>query len=426
MLSNDGVCRESAPQVSGEELRTVSKDPRRWTVLGFAFSATCLNYLDRQSLSVMAPALMERFHLSSEAYSAIVFAFMAAYCIMNGVSGPLLDRLGTRIGYAFTVGLWSIAEVLHVFAAGAGSLAAFRFLLGAGEAGNYPACVKLTTEWFPPEERSLASGVFNSGAAIGSILAPPLIAWIFLKAGWRVAFLTFGITGFVWLAAWMVFYRPLVPNDAARGRDTVPIAQLLRTRFVWQFTVAKFLTDPVWYFYTFWVPEYLHAVHGLSMKAIGEVAWIPFATAAIGNMVGAGLFSAITKFGAEPTVARRVCVAAFSLCMSCAIAIPLIHGPAGCIGVIAIATLGYSGSLANSMPLPGDIFPSGCIAAVYGFASMGSAVGGMLFSLVTGWLVQRISYNPVFVLFGIIPLLGAWLMWTLPRGSYSAPVTELA
>src|ERR1700733_14903331 len=179
----------------------------KWLALSFAFAATVINYLDRQTLSVMAPVLLERFQISATSYSHIIFAFMLAYTVMNGVSGPLLDRLGTKVGYALIIAWWSAAEILSAFTAGALSLGIFRFLLGAGEAGHYPAGVKVIGEWFPPQERSLASGLFNSGAAIGAMLAPPLLAWTALELGWQAAFVIVGSLGFVLLAAWWIFYR---------------------------------------------------------------------------------------------------------------------------------------------------------------------------------------------------------------------------
>ena len=199
-----------------------AKDKRKWWMLGFAFLATVINYLNRQTLSVMAPVLLQQFRISATSYSRIVFAFMLAYTFMNGVSGRLLDRLGTRIGYGLTIAFWSGAELLNALSAGVLSLGIFQFLLGIGEAGNYPAGVKLITEWFPPEERSHASGIFNSGASIGAILAPPLLAWILLARGWRTAFVVIGLLGFVWLAGWLAIYRePLVPSRAMQA-DRLP------------------------------------------------------------------------------------------------------------------------------------------------------------------------------------------------------------
>jgi ACS family hexuronate transporter-like MFS transporter len=207
---DDGAGRGSL--VDAMNSPAVSKS--RWVMLAFAFLATVINYLDRQTLSVLAPVLLERFKISATTYSHIIFAFMLAYPVMNGVSGPLLDRLGTKLGYALTIAWWSAAEILHAFSAGALSLGIFRFLLGVGEAGNYPAGVKVIGEWFPPQERSLASGLFNSGAAIGAMLAPPLLAWTVLEMGWQASFVIVGALGFVWLGAWIVFYRtpPINPG----------------------------------------------------------------------------------------------------------------------------------------------------------------------------------------------------------------------
>jgi MFS transporter, ACS family, hexuronate transporter len=234
--------------------REIVTSKRKWLALSFAFAATIINYLDRQTPSVMAPVLSEKFHISASSYSRIIFAFMLAYTLMNGVSGRVLDRLGSKIGYGLTIAWWSAAEILHAFSAGPFGLGVFRFLLGVGEAGNYPAGVKLIVEWFPVSERSLASGIFNSGASIGAILAPPLLAWIVLSTGWRTAFVVVGLTGFVWLGAWVTLYREPEPVPEASTAGLIPLGSLLGSRFLWQFTLSKVFSDPVWYFYTFWFP----------------------------------------------------------------------------------------------------------------------------------------------------------------------------
>ncbi|MDE3197704.1 MAG: MFS transporter, partial [Acidobacteriota bacterium] len=259
---------------------------KRWLMISLAFWATLINYLDRQTLSVAAPVLREQFHMSSVTYSNVVSAFLLAYTIMNGISGPLIDRLGTRLGYALCIAWWSAASVLHVFARGATSLGIFRFLLGAGEAGNWPAAIRIVAEWFPERERALASGIFNSGSAAGAILAPPIVAWILLSFGWRYAFAFIGILGFIWLAFWWPIYR--VPEDsrAVPAEPVPPPLALFRTRFVWSFTVAKIFLDPVWYFYIFWFPEYLKGARNFDMAAIGQYAWIPFLVAGSGNILG--------------------------------------------------------------------------------------------------------------------------------------------
>jgi len=393
----------------------IMNDRRKWWLLGFAFLATVINYLNRQTLSVMAPMLLQQFRISATSYSQIVFVFMLAYTFMNGVSGRLLDWLGTRIGYSLTIAFWSGAEVLNALSSGALSLGIFQFLLGVGEAGNYPAGVKLIAEWFAPEERSFASGIFNSGASIGAILAPPLLAAIMLASGWRTAFVAIGLLGFLWLAGWLAVYRK---PGAASTRDPVgrlPLRSLLRSRFLWQFTLSKVFSDPVWYFYIFWFPQYLKVAHSFSLRQIGETAWIPFFTATLGNLAGGAVFSALSRAGAGPATARRIAILIFSVSMSPAALVGRISSPMACIALIAIATFGYSGALANLLAVPGDVFPKEAVASIWGFASIGSGIGGMVFSLITGWLVDYYSFRPVFVLFGVIPLIAAWIVWTLPR-----------
>ncbi len=393
----------------------IANDRRKWWMLSFAFLATVINYLNRQTLSVMAPVLLQQFRISATSYSQIVFAFMLAYTLMNGVSGRLLDWLGTRVGYALTIAFWSGAEILNAFSAGALSLGIFQFLLGVGEAGNYPAGVKLITEWFPPEERSHASGIFNSGASIGAILAPPLLAWIVLAGGWRTAFVVIGLLGFLWLAGWLAIYREPDAPGANDQADRLPLRQLLRSRFLWQFTLSKVFSDPVWYFYIFWFPQYLKVAHSFSLREIGETAWIPFFTATLGNLAGGAVFSALSYAGAGPATARRIAIFIFSFLMVPAAFAGGISSAAACIALIATATFGYCGALANLLAVPGDVFPKGAVASIWGFASMGSGIGGMVFALVTGWLVDRYSFRPVFVIFGLIPLIAAWTVWTLPR-----------
>jgi ACS family hexuronate transporter-like MFS transporter len=384
-------------------------------MISFAFWATLINYLDRQTLSVAAPLLIDRFHMSNVIYSRVVFAFLLAYTIMNGLSGPLIDRLGTRLGYALSMAWWSAASVLHVFARGALSLGIFRFLLGAGEAGNWPAAVRIVAEWFPERERALASGIFNSGSAAGSILAPPIVAWILLRYGWQYAFLFIGALGFVWLLFWWPLCR--TPPEAAGELSTpVPAAwTLFRTRFVWSFTVAKIFLDPVWYFYIFWFPEYLKSARHFDMAAIGAYAWIPFLVAGSGNILGGLVSGYLVRRGMEVTTARKSSVTLFAILMLAAIPAVLARSAAVSIAFVSVAMMGYTGSLASMLSLPADVFPKNSVASVFGLASMGSGFGGMVFTLITGWVVEHYSYTPVFFGFGIMPLICAAILWTLTR-----------
>lgn len=380
-------------------------------MISFAFLATVINYLDRQTLSVAAPVLRDEFGMSNVGYSRVVFAFMLAYTVMNGLSGPLIDRLGTRVGYALCMAWWSAAAVLHAFARGAVSLGACRFLLGMGEAGNWPGGVKVVGEWFPERERALASGIFNSGSAVGAILAPPVVAWILVRYGWQAAFAAIGAAGAVWLIFWWPTYRTPAPAAVEERQPTVAVASLLRTRFVIAFTLSKIFMDPVWYFYTFWFPEYLKRARGFDMAAIGRYSWIPFAVAGLGNLAGGWLCAALLARGMSVTAARKSAVSFFAVLMTSAIPAVLVDSHALSIALVSIAMFGYTGSLANMLSMPADVFGKNSLASVWGLASMGSGFGGMLFTLITGWVVDHFSYTPVFIGFGLLPLICAAILW---------------
>lgn len=380
-------------------------------MIGLAFWATAINYLDRQTLSVAAPALSEQFHMSDVAYSRVTTAFLFAYTIMNGVSGPLIDRLGTRLGYGLCVLWWSVSAMLHAFARGPVSLGVFRFLLGIGEAGNWPGAVKVVAEWFPEKERALASGIFNSGSAAGAILAPPIVAILLLRFGWQAAFVFVGVTGVVWLVFWgKMYFTPRRPAGEAVERP-IPVGRLIRSRFVVAFTISKIFLDPVWYFYIFWFPKYLKTVRHFDLATIGKVAWIPFLVAGFGNILGGWMSSALLKRGASVSVARKGSVTFFAALMLSAIPAVLASETWLAVALVSVAMLGYTGALANMLTIPSDVFPKNAVASVYGLASMGSGFGGMVFTLITGWAVERWSYTPVFIGFGILPLVCASILW---------------
>jgi MFS transporter, ACS family, hexuronate transporter len=409
------VPTNSSASVAGENTIADRIYKRRWVMIGLVFLATVINYLDRQTLSVVAPVITAEFHMSNVDYSRVVFAFMLAYTVMNGISGPMVDRLGTKLGYAVCIGWWSVAAILHSLARGPLSLGAFRFLLGMGEAGNWPAGVKVVAEWFPPKERALASGIFNSGSAIGAVVAPPLVAWIVLNSGWRNAFLVVGGAGFLWLAAWLLIYStpPNVRKEVAE-RPT-PVSRLLRERWVRRFTLSKVFSDPVWYFYIFWFPQYLTSARGFDLISIGKFAWIPFFTADAGNLLGGALSAALLNRGVPVARARKLSVFFFATLMTSAIPAVLVSNVFLSIALISTATLGYTGALANMLAMPADRFPKNTVGSVWGLASMGAGFGGMVFSLATGWVVDHYSYVPVFIGFGILPLIAAAIVWSLPE-----------
>jgi MFS transporter, ACS family, hexuronate transporter len=386
---------------------------RRWGMIALVFWATAINYLDRQTLSVVAPVLRDQFRMSNVAYSRVVFAFMLAFTVMNGVFGPLHDRIGVRLGYALSMAWWSAASILHAFVRNAWELGVCRFLLGMAEAGNWPGAVKVVAEWFPDRERATASGIFNSGAAIASIAAPPLVVWIVRGLGWPAAFALVGASGFLWLLFWWPLYH--TPPEVRRTLPAsgVPVGKLVRTRFVWSFMLSKVFFDPAWYFYAFWFPEYLKRVRHFDLVEIGKYAWIPFFVAALGNLLGGWTVALLLRRGMSLTVGRKTAFTLFGTLMALAIPAVLTSDVRVSVAMVSLAMVGYTGASANMLAMPADVFPTNLIGSVYGLASMGSGFGGMLFSLITGWVIDHYSYVPVFIGFGIAPLISVLILWTL-------------
>jgi MFS transporter, ACS family, hexuronate transporter len=388
----------------------MTPSPRRWLMIALVFAATVINYLDRQTLSVLAPVLRQEFGLSNVDYSRIVSAFMVAYTIMNGVSGPMIDRIGTRLGYALCVGWWSAASILQAFATGGVSLAATRFLLGMGEAGNWPAGIRVVAEWFPFHERSLASGIFNSGSAVGALVATPLVVFLSLHYGWRAAFVAVGLSGLLWLVAWWLLYDT-PPGLPPETEPPLPVLEMLRMRFIRGFLVVKLFFDPVWYFYIFWFPEYLKNGRHMDMAEIGKYGWIPFLVADAGNLVGGWFCGFLLRRGVPVNLAKKGTVTLAALCMASAIPAVFVESVWVSMACISLAMAGYTGANAVLLSIPADVLPRRALASSWGLCSMGSGFGGMVFSLVTGWLVDSYSYQPVFLLFGVLPLVSAAVLW---------------
>ncbi len=388
----------------------------RWVMISFAFVATVLNYLHRLSFNYLTAKGPLHDMIPDDAFGYIGSAFFIAYMVSNAVSGFIIDRLGTKIGYALCMAFWTTAGLLHAVAMAPFQFGIFRFLLGLGEAGNWPAAIKLTGEWFPPEERSTASGIFNSGAAVGAIIAPPLIALLGTHFGWQMTFVVVGILGYLWLAAfWFTYYTPEKAANLPQLKKIPPL-KLLKSRFVASLTLSKIFIDPVWYFITFWIGRYLADVHGWDLATIGWFATIPFIVADLGNILG-GLFTQfIIRKGVPIPRARKFAVGFFGSLM----AISLMSGPlvivnpASALAVLAVAGFGYAAYTANSMAFPGDVVPPNAQASVWGVASVGSGLGGFVFQGLSGEAVKTLSassgyataYNFVFLGYGVLAFIG--------------------
>jgi ACS family hexuronate transporter-like MFS transporter len=387
----------------------------RWLMLGFAFLATVLNYVDRLAFNYLSAEGALRELIPNDYFGYIATAFFVAYMASNFVSGFVIDRLGTRLGYALCMAFWTTASLLHAVARVPFHFGIFRFLLGIGEAGNWPAAIKLTSEWFTPEERSTATGIFNSGAAIGAVVAPPLIAWMGTHYGWQLTFVIIGCIGYIWVAAfWFTYYTPERALKASKAPRISPL-KLIKTRFVGWFTFSKIFMDPIWYFITFWIGRYLVDVHHWGLEKIGWFAMFPFIIADIGNILG-GLFTQlIIRRGIPVAKARKIAVGLFGSILSLALIIgPLIiSGPAVALVVLSIAGFGHAAYTANTMAFPADVVPLNATASVWGVASVGSGLGGAIFQSVSGITIEHLSkthdytfaYSAVFIGYGIMAII---------------------
>ena len=299
----------------------------RWLMLGLIFLATVINYLCRQAYSVSATTLQRVFSLSNEDYGLLTSGFFFAYALSNGVSGPIIDRLGAKRGYLLCMFLWSSAVGLIGAAQNIWMLAGFLMLLGLGEAGNWPAAVKVVSEWFPPRERSLASGIFNSGAGIGALVGPAAVGLLLIHLGWRPAFFIVGLIGYGWLVGFALVYRTPANVAAEVALRPPSPGRLLKTRFLLFFALSKVFMDPVWYFYVFWLPKFMTQVHHFSLKQITWLAPVPFIIADLGNLAGGGFTQLLISRGVPIPRARKTGAAVFGLSMVSAIPAIIAHDP---------------------------------------------------------------------------------------------------
>jgi ACS family hexuronate transporter-like MFS transporter len=388
----------------------------RWVMVGLAFLATMLNYVHRLSFNYLSADGELRKLIPDDAFGYIGAAFFVAYMLSNAFSGLLIDRLGTRLGYALCMAFWTTAGLLHAFVVTPFQFGICRFLLGIGEAGNWPAALKLTSEWFEPHERSTASGIFNSGSAIGAIIVPPLIAVMASNYGWQSTFIILAAFGYLWLVVyWFVYYTPSQKSRELKAR-VVPALTLLKNKYVSRLLLAKIFIEPVWYFVTFWIARYLADVHQWNLKEIGWYAMIPFIMADIGNIIGGYFTQFIIKRGVPIPKARRISLTIAGVMM----ALPLLLAPwvvttpmSGLI-VFGLAGFGYTSYTANSLALTADVVPNSSAASAWGLACIGNGIGGAIFQSLSGITLKKISvisgyevaYNVLFLVFGVSVLIG--------------------
>jgi MFS transporter, ACS family, hexuronate transporter len=398
--------------------------PYRWVIVALLFFATTINYLDRQVIGLLKDDLAKDFNWSEKDYSRIVMAFSSAYAIALVMFGRLIDKIGTRLGYALSIVIWSVAAMCHALATSTFGFGVARTALGLGEAGNFPAAVKAVAEWFPQKDRALANGIFNSGTNIAAILGPPLIAWIFSLYGWQAAFIWTGGLGFVWIIFWWLLYK--VPSNNAENVENAGNAEntgklkwsmLFGLRQTWAIVLGKFLTDPVWWFYLFWIPSYFNTTYHLKLTTSAIHVSTVYVVASFGSVLGGYLSGWLIKRGMVVYKARKYSMLFFACCVVPIFFVRFTSSIWPAVWLISLAAAAHQAWSANIYTLAGDMFPKRILGSVIGIGGMSGAVGGILFPFLIGIILDHFKilgllgtgYN---IIFGICA--GAYLLaWVI-------------
>lgn len=386
----------------------------RWVICALIFFATTINYIDRQVLGILAPDLQKDIGWSESQYGYIVMAFQAAYAASLLFAGWVVDRIGTRLAYAISITLWSIAAMGHAFAHSAITFGIWRALLGLGEGGNFPTAIKTVAEWFPRKERAFATGLFNAGTNVGAIIAPLIVPWIALNHGWRWAFILTGAIGFFWLLFWLPMYRkpeehPKVSkaelahirSDPPEPSVKIPWRELLKHRQTWVFALGKFMTDPVWWFYLYWLPKFLSKNYGLTLDKFGPPLVAVYLISDAGSIAGGWFSSRLIKIGWSVNASRKTAMLTCALCV-----IPIIFAWKAsemwvAVLFVGLATAAHQGWSANMFTLASDMFPRRAVGSITGIGGMAGSVGGMLFSAAAGNILEITgSYHTLFIIAG--------------------------
>lgn len=405
----------------------------RWIIVALIFFATLINYIDRLTISVLAPIITKDLNLSNTEFGGIATWFLLAYTISQALSGKLYDRIGIKKGFTVSIIVWSLAAIATAWATTLRGLSACRFVLGLGEAGNWPGAAKTVAEWFPARQRAFGMAIFNSGAAIGSIVAPPIIVGLttYFDQDWGKTFIVTGALGFIWLIAWWLIYdKPeshkwLTKNElavireddatAAEAAQATPIGwfELLRYRQTWAVVVARFLVDPIWWLYITWLPLYLYQVHGFDLKQIGLFAWVPYVAADAGSLFGGWLSGFLIGRGWSVNSARKAVIGFAALLMPAGIGAAFTSDSMMALGLIGVVLFGFQVWINNVQTLPSDFFPTRAVGSVAGLGGTGAGIGSMIFIFSTGWIVDNFSYTPVLVTAGLLAPLGTAVLFLL-------------
>jgi MFS transporter, ACS family, hexuronate transporter len=429
-LDHRRILMASREEVTSMELQPTTGQVR-WLICALLFFAASVNYMDRQVIGLLKPTLQAELGWTEEGYSNIVVAFQLAYGSSLLFIGKLIDRIGTRKGFSLAVLFWSISAMAHAGATSVLQFAVARFSLGVGEAGSFPASIKAVAEWFPKKERALATGIFNSGTNVGAIVTPLVVPWLTLRFGWRMAFIATGALGLLWIVAWLALYRrpeesalvssselALIQSDPEQATaNAVPWRTMLRLRQAWAVGLGKFFTDPIWFVYLFWMPDFLSRNLRLDLKGMALPLFVIYSGASVGSIAGGWLSSWLIKRGWAVNASRKTAM------LVCALAVTPIMLAARttdawtAVGLVALAAGAHQGWSANIYTLASDMFPRGAVASVVGFGTLLGTISGMFISKMVGYILQTTgSYVPVFVLAGMAYLVALGFVQALaPR-----------
>ncbi|WP_313394951.1 MFS transporter [Sphingobium yanoikuyae] len=410
----------------------------RWLICGLLFAATAINYVDRQMIGVLKPVLQAELGWRESDYANIVFWFQCAYALGFLAMGRFMDRVGARIGYAAAFTFWTLAHAAHGLVSGIAQFIAVRFALGVGEAGNFPAGLKVVAEWFPQKERALAIGLFNAGANVGAIATPLIVPAITIAYGWRAAFIVTGLASLVWVAAWLLLYRR--PEDHARVspgelayirsdpvRVSAPISwsRLFTIRQTWAYALPKFCIDPIWWMFLFWLPDFLGKRYGLDLKSFGPPLVVIYLMSDAGSVLGGWATSRLIARGWSVNAARKATLLACALAVLPVVTVQSIDNLWAAVLLIGLATAGHQAFSANILTLPSDLFPRAAVGSVVGIGGTAGAIGGMLIAQFVGYVLDMTgSYALIFAVAGSAYLVALALLHIIsPR---LLPTGELA
>lgn len=414
--------RGSSQLAAGAPAKRKGRGGTRWWIAWTLFFSTVTNYISRQSFSVLSPMIARDYHFTHIDIAKILGSFQISYALTWLVGGIVLDIVGVRVGLALAAALWSVVNICTGFASSVFTFTAFRFLLGIGEGFNWPAASKTVAEWFPSQERSVAVAIFDSGSSVGGALAALAIPWIAIAFGWRWAFSFAGMLGLVWLAIWLKIYRPVDDHPAVTPEELALIragqemagkssrsgrerwGSLALDSNVWGIVLGRALTDPIWWFYVFWLPQYLSDARGFSLAKIALFAWIPFVAADIGNFTGGLIAGYCIRRGMSVIRARKwVCLVS---CLPILAGIPAVHvhDVYLALGLICVALWGFASWSTMGLTFPSDLFPQDIVATVTGLSGFAAGIVSAGFTLAVGILVDRFSYGPAFLAAGLLPI----------------------